>query len=67
MTKEEYYLRLTKCLDDLDRLEAESKRLMILVEALQKRVDEAYPYMAAIERARRTNGTFTIDYSYEVK
>ena len=67
MTDTEYHLRLTKLLNDLERLQSEHKRLVILVEHLQKKVDEARPHMIALERARRTNETQTIDYSYEVK
>ena len=67
MTDTEYHLRLTKLLNELDRLNAEHKRLCILVEHLQRRVDEARPHMIALERDRRTNKTQTIDYSYEVK
>lgn len=67
MTDTEYHLRITKLLNNLERLEAEHKRLVILVEHLQRKVDEARPHMIALERARRTNETQTIDYNYEVK
>ena len=67
MTDMEYHSRLTKLLNELDRLNAEHKRLCILVEHLQKRVDEARQHMIALERDRRTNKTQTIDYNYEVK
>ena len=67
MTSSEYHLEVTKILNQLDRLKAENARLKILIENLQRRVDEARPHMAALERDRRTNKTQTIDYSYEVK
>ena len=67
MTTSEYHLEVTKIMNQLDRLKAENARLKILIEHLQKRVDEARPHMAALERDRRTQATYTIDYSYEVK
>lgn len=67
MTPMEYHSELTKVLNELDRINAENRRLHILIEQLQRRVAEARPYMTAIDERRRTNGTQTLDYTYDVK
>ncbi len=63
----DYLIELTRAQERVKELERKAIELELLIQQLQKRVDEARPHMEAIERHRRTNETQAIDYVYENK
>jgi hypothetical protein len=63
----DYLIELTRAEQRVKELERKAREMELIIELLQKRVDEARPHMTAIDAHRRTNETLVIDYNYEVK
>jgi predicted nucleic acid-binding Zn-ribbon protein len=63
----DYLIELTKAQERVKELERKAIELELLVQHLQKRVDEARPHMEAIRRAQTTDKTLVIDYDYTIK
>lgn len=63
----DYLIELTRAEQRVKELERKAIEMELIIELLQKRVDEARPHMTAIDARTRTNETLVIDYNYEVK